>query len=340
MAQVLIVGGGGSSSTGGTAQEGGGGAGGYYYTSSFTLSPQTYTVTVGAGGAPGYGGASIFYYTIAGGGFGGYTTNAGNGGGGGGGVIGYAPGTGSYGYGGGNGNANVNYSAGGGGGAGSVGGDGGIDLGARGAGVVNNISGFNVTYSQGGQGGTASTSITLVPANKGYGADGGAWVSGSGVGGSGIVIVRWTTSDFGTPTITGTGNTLNTTTVAGDTIATFIVSGDLTISPLPPTVTTQAVSDIVTTTATGNGNITDTGGATVTAWGVCYNTTGTPTTADIVVAGSGTGAVGAFTASMTGLTAGQTYYVRAYATNSAGTSYGADVTFTISTANSDFFRFF
>ena len=95
-----------------------------------------------------------------------------------------------------------------------------------------------------------------------------------------------------------------------------------------PTVTTQAVSSILATTATGNGNITDDGSETPSAWGVCVATTETPDTGDTVFSGSGAGAEGAFTASMTSLTAGQKYYVRAYATNSEGTSYGAQVNFT------------
>lgn len=95
-----------------------------------------------------------------------------------------------------------------------------------------------------------------------------------------------------------------------------------------PTVTTQAVDNIGTTTARGNGEITDNGGEDASAWGVCYNTTGNPTTADSVAAGSGAGGVGAFTAAMTGLTPGQHYYVKAYATNSAGTGYGGQVEFT------------
>jgi len=91
-----------------------------------------------------------------------------------------------------------------------------------------------------------------------------------------------------------------------------------------PTVTTQAVTNIDKTTATGNGNITDDGGATATR-GMCWNTTGTPTTADSH-ATNGTGE-GAYTVAMTGLTAGTHYYVRAYATNSEGTSYGGEVEF-------------
>jgi len=94
-----------------------------------------------------------------------------------------------------------------------------------------------------------------------------------------------------------------------------------------PTVTTQAVSDIAPTTATGNGTITDNGGEDASAWGVCVATTENPDIEDTVFAGSGAGGVGAFTAPMTGLTPGEHYYVRAYATNSAGTGYGEQVEF-------------
>ncbi|NTW32249.1 MAG: LamG domain-containing protein [Bacteroidetes bacterium] len=91
------------------------------------------------------------------------------------------------------------------------------------------------------------------------------------------------------------------------------------------TVTTQAVSSIAAATATGNGNITADGGATITERGVCWNTSATPTTANSKAISAGT--TGAFTVSMTGLTAGALYYVRAYAINSVGISYGNQVTF-------------
>lgn len=95
-----------------------------------------------------------------------------------------------------------------------------------------------------------------------------------------------------------------------------------------PTVTTQAVTNNTATlgSATGNGNVTSDGGATITERGTVINTTGTPTTADTKFTSAGT--TGAFTTSMTGLIPGQLYYVRAYATNSLGTSYGSEVTFT------------
>ena len=94
-----------------------------------------------------------------------------------------------------------------------------------------------------------------------------------------------------------------------------------------PTVTTQAVSSIGTTTATGNGNITATGGENASAWGTCLATTANPTTADTVDAGSGAGGTGAFTTSIDSLATPAKYHVRAYATNTGGTGYGADVTF-------------
>ncbi|OGD09930.1 MAG: hypothetical protein A2Y86_00420 [Candidatus Aminicenantes bacterium RBG_13_62_12] len=96
-----------------------------------------------------------------------------------------------------------------------------------------------------------------------------------------------------------------------------------------PTVTTAAVSNITGSSADSGGNVTSDGGESVTARGVCWNTTGSPTTADSSTS-NGTG-TGAFTSSLTGLTPGTTYYVRAYATNSVGTAYGGQETFTTDT---------
>jgi hypothetical protein len=96
-------------------------------------------------------------------------------------------------------------------------------------------------------------------------------------------------------------------------------------SAVAPTVTTTAISNITRTTASSGGNVTSDGGATVTARGVCWSTSSNPTTANSKTTdGSGTGS---FTSSITGLSPGTTYYVRAYATNSVGTSYGANVSF-------------
>jgi hypothetical protein len=93
-----------------------------------------------------------------------------------------------------------------------------------------------------------------------------------------------------------------------------------------PTVSTSPVIDITSTTATSGGNVTSDGGATVTARGVCWNTTPNPTTASShTTNGSGTGA---FVSNLTALTPNTPYYVRAYATNSIGTAYGNQVNFT------------
>ena len=103
-----------------------------------------------------------------------------------------------------------------------------------------------------------------------------------------------------------------------------------TLTPIvPPTVTTSAVTQITETTAVAGGNVTADGGASVTERGVVYSTTANPTTANTKkVSGSGTGA---FTCNLTGLQAGTTYYVRAYAINEKGTAYGEQVTFKTST---------
>jgi uncharacterized protein (TIGR02145 family) len=98
--------------------------------------------------------------------------------------------------------------------------------------------------------------------------------------------------------------------------------------PTPPVITTTAVSTISYTTATSGGAVTNEGGAAVTAKGVCWNTSPDPTISNNKTS-DGTGA-GSFSSSLTGLTAGTTYYVRAYATNTAGTGYGNQVTFTTS----------
>ena len=100
--------------------------------------------------------------------------------------------------------------------------------------------------------------------------------------------------------------------------------------PMAPTVTTQAVTTIGTTTATGNGNITSLGVPTPTQYGVVWGTAANPTIALATKTAQGTRNVtGAFTSSITGLIPGTIYHVRAYATNTAGTAYGADVTFTV-----------
>ncbi|MCK9411769.1 MAG: HYR domain-containing protein [Prolixibacteraceae bacterium] len=96
--------------------------------------------------------------------------------------------------------------------------------------------------------------------------------------------------------------------------------------PGQPIILTTAVSSVGTNSAVSGGNVTSDGGATVTARGVCWNTTGSPTVTDAHT-NNGTG-LGSFTSNVTGLLQGATYYLRAYAINSAGTVYGGQIAFT------------
>jgi uncharacterized protein (TIGR02145 family) len=97
-----------------------------------------------------------------------------------------------------------------------------------------------------------------------------------------------------------------------------------------PVVTTSTTTSITQTTAASGGNVTSDGGASITERGICYNTSSNPTLADSKLIATGT--TGTFTSNLTGLTAGTTYYVKAYATNSVGTAYGNQVIFTTSLA--------
>lgn len=96
---------------------------------------------------------------------------------------------------------------------------------------------------------------------------------------------------------------------------------------LAPFVTSTTIAGVTSSTATLGGNVTGDGGAAVTERGVVYSQSNTvPTVGDIkVLIGSGTGV---YAQNIGGLNGGTTYYVRAYATNIIGTSYGAVVSFT------------
>ena len=99
-----------------------------------------------------------------------------------------------------------------------------------------------------------------------------------------------------------------------------------TLEPTMPTVTTSYITNITINTATSGGNVTSEGGYDVTARGVCWSTNPNPTINDNKTSdGSGTGN---FTSNLTNLTENTTYYVRAYATNEKGTSYGEEKSFT------------
>ncbi len=100
-----------------------------------------------------------------------------------------------------------------------------------------------------------------------------------------------------------------------------------------PTVSTNQVSDVLAETAVTGGNVTDWGGDTVIIRGVCWNTTGSPTLADpLTVDGNG---LGSYISTMYPLSAKTTYYVRAYAVNSADTAYGEQREFITQAASMD-----
>ena len=190
---------------------------------------------------------------------------------------------------------------------------------------------------------TAASTITSTGASSGGNvtSDGGASVTARGV--------CWSTS--ANPTIGGAGTTTDGTSTGSFTSAiTGLIPGttyhlrayatnsegtsygnDLTFttSTTVPTVSTTAVFSITSTGASSGGNVTSDGGVSITARGVCWSTSANPTIdGDATTNGTGTGV---FTSAITGLNPGTTYHVRTYATNSEGTSYGSDLTFTTST---------
>jgi len=97
-------------------------------------------------------------------------------------------------------------------------------------------------------------------------------------------------------------------------------------APTAPTITTSNATNISQFSAICGGNVTNEGSFPVTARGVCWSTSQNPTTANNTTT-DGTGG-GVFSSSITGLSPSTTYYVRAYATNSVGTSYGNEISFT------------
>ena len=225
---LIVAGGGGSAARSGYGSGAGAGGGGVIYLSSLSLSATSYPITVGAGGSAGTsdnnggnGGNSVFssYTAIGGGGGGGRNKSGSNGGSGGGaGLSGnfVSPGSGTsgQGYSGGiNSRNSHNYGAGGGGGAGGVGQNGtAIKGGDGGIGINNSITGSSTYYAGGGAAGYYENSGTPTQGINGSGGLGGGGSAGFNgtdglgggagggivdnspgkIGGSGIVIVRYT----------------------------------------------------------------------------------------------------------------------------------------------------
>lgn len=165
------------------------------------------------------------------------------------------------------------------------------------------------------------------------------WNAASGASG-----YKWnTTNDYGSAT--NLGNVLTNTEAlsCGTAYTRYIwaynaegcISGTIALNQstasciTSPTVSTLAASNLGTASATLNGNITHTGNATVTTRGFKYSTTNNfdPSSSGTDVSESGSFGTGTFTASLSGLSTNTAYYVRAYASNTAGTTYGDQVSF-------------
>ncbi len=118
----------------------------------------------------------------------------------------------------------------------------------------------------------------------------------------------------------------NTTTPARRDVV-IITNTDAPLVPtaMPPTVITTPVTNINANSATGGGNVTNDGGSGILARGLCWATTHNPTLSNSF--STETGDTGPYNSVMTGLSANTQYYVKAYATNAIGTSYGNEIGF-------------
>ncbi|MBW1614432.1 MAG: fibronectin type III domain-containing protein, partial [Deltaproteobacteria bacterium] len=95
----------------------------------------------------------------------------------------------------------------------------------------------------------------------------------------------------------------------------------------PVVITTSNVSNIRTTSVKAGGDVTDSGGGTVSERGIVWDESENPDVNDNKVEDESSG-TGSYTVQITGLSPGTTYHVRAYAVNEDGTAYGDDIQFT------------
>jgi len=94
-----------------------------------------------------------------------------------------------------------------------------------------------------------------------------------------------------------------------------------------PTISSNVITDIKPNSSFSGGSIISDGGSPVTARGVVWSINPNPTVSLATKTSDGLG-MGNFTSNLTGLSSNTTYYVRAYATNGVGTSYGNEISFT------------
>ncbi len=188
---------------------------------------------------------------------------------------------------------------------------------------------------------TAISSITATTASSGgtLGTNGGGTITANGVcwgttSGPTVALATKTTNTVGatwTSSLTGLlpGTTYYVRAYATNGVGTgYGTEVSFTTPTTTPTLTTTAISNLTGTTAQSGGTISNNGGLSITANGVCWSTTagtesiiGNATTDTVVQSG-------AFTSSLSGLNNNTTYYLKAYATNANGTTYGSEVTFT------------
>jgi|GEM_PF-1028558 len=171
----------------------------------------------------------------------------------------------------------------------------------------------------------AGNDVNITPGNS-------VQLSGSATGGVSPYTFSWSPGTWlsnpaiANPVATPPQSVTYTLTVTGNNgcIGTDLVNVAIVYNP--PTVITSAISNITINAAIGGGNVTSDGGATVTARGVCWNTSPSPTITDFhTVDGTGTGS---YSSALTGLNASTLYHVRAYASNTVGTAYGNELSFT------------
>lgn len=107
----------------------------------------------------------------------------------------------------------------------------------------------------------------------------------------------------------------------------FNCSSEKEITKTLPQLSTTTATAITLTNASSGGNVNADGGAAVTARGIVWNTAPTPTISLATKSSDGSG-IGDFTSAITNLSPSTNYFARAYATNSVGTGYGNEITFT------------
>lgn len=113
----------------------------------------------------------------------------------------------------------------------------------------------------------------------------------------------------------------------------FLYSCDKTPSGQPPVLTISNISNIAYNTANCNGTFPSNGGSEIVVWGVCWSTSQNPTIKDSKIEYPNTTGGNIFITTLTGLVQSTAYNVRAYATNSNGTTYGNQISFTTQTGD-------